>query len=305
MKILITGSDGFIGSELFRYFSEAGHYIFGTVYRREPNENEHRIDFCDTHEISRIPDIEYDCIVNTVGTLEHHMPEKRIFEINAGCTANILNWAEGGRCRHFIQISSIGVYGLRTMGENRTEDATKRYHGRFAIPYMRSKALAEKHIEDSGVPYTILRLPAVLGKMDTFLSPTIISFMERGAFYLYGSKERMVSIIYVRNLGPIINNIINAGPQDDFFNCADFHIPWKEFTGEYGRLLDRKLPEKRKSWLHLLAHPKREDYQLIITYSVFGSHFPTGKLASVIPLEPAFPWQEGVREAVEWHRTGN
>ncbi len=304
-NILITGSDGFIGGELFRYFTEKGHDVFGTVFRREPEANEARIDIREAGELEKIPDREYDCIINTVGTLEHDIPVKKIFEINAGCTKNILEWAGNGRCRHFIQTSSIGVYGYRTMGENRTESGTKRYHGRFAIPYMRSKALAERYIEESGVPCTILRLPAVLGKNDTFLSPTIISFMMRKDFQLYGRKDRKVSILYVKNLGPIIEELIAAGPRNDHFNCADFHMTWNEFTGEYARLLNSEIPVKRRSGLHLLFTANKRDLQLIITYSLFGSHFPTEKLASVISLKPSFPWKEGVREAVEFYRDRN
>jgi nucleoside-diphosphate-sugar epimerase len=93
------------------------------------------------------------------------------------------------------------------LGQNITED-TSRYNGRFAIPYMRTKAKAEQVIEESLIPFTMLRLPAVFGKGDTYVSPVIADFMRKNNFHLYGDGNKLISLMYVKNLGSLIENII-------------------------------------------------------------------------------------------------
>ena len=44
-NILITGTDGFIGSYLKSYFIEKGYDVFGTVFNlRDPHDNEVKVD---------------------------------------------------------------------------------------------------------------------------------------------------------------------------------------------------------------------------------------------------------------------
>ena len=42
MRILITGSDGLIGSALKNYLTEEGHPVWGTVYFKKPENRRTR-----------------------------------------------------------------------------------------------------------------------------------------------------------------------------------------------------------------------------------------------------------------------
>jgi len=162
MKILFFGSDGFIGENLKNYFRENGYEVCGTTFLRNPCENETKIDIRNPQEFEKLSDINFDIVINATGVVDQNSPRKIIFDVNTQGTKNILDWAQKRRCRHFIQISSIAVYGFRVLGVNRRENNTKRYDGKLFLPYGRSKALAENYVEKSSLDYTILRLPAVL-----------------------------------------------------------------------------------------------------------------------------------------------
>ncbi len=298
MDLLITGTDGFIGGYLKDYFISYGHNVVGTVFDREPIGNEVKLDITKTISFQNLPQTRFDAIIHSIGIVDQTAPKKLLFAVNAEGTNNLLSWAKDIDFNHLLYLSSISVYGRRAMGQNRTETKTKRYEGRFSIAYGRSKAKAEKYIEESGLNYTILRLPAVLGAKDTFLSPSIISALKADKFYFAGKKDHLVSTLYIKNLGSILKKILDIGPLNDAFNCTDYHVSWKEFVGEFAKNLDVPLVIKRKSMLSILTHLGDKNYIYMMVNSYFGAHFPSDKLKQLIDFELSFPWQDGVKEAV-------
>ena len=302
IKILITGTDGFIGSYLKNYLENKGFRIYGTVFRRNAKENEYKIDIRSIRSLDELQENNFDVIINTIGIVDQKQSKKLMFDVNYRGTKRLVEWGLTNRCKHFIQISSIAVYGLKTIGENRDEQSTKRYNGVIAIPYMRSKAKAEKYIESSGISYTILRLPAVLGRNDTILSSTIIKRLQNGNFYFSGKKDRLFSILYIKNLGSLIEKVIKAGPKNDFFNCTDFHIKWSTFIQEYTKNLSLSMKYPKKPFFSVLSNLNDKDYLLMVTYSKFGAHFPNEKIKKEFNWNPQFPWQEGVFEAIQSYK---
>ena len=300
MNIMITGTDGFVGDILMKYFEEKGHSVFGTVFVRDAKENEVRFDIRDEKEFKKLPKGKFDVVIHTVGVVSQAAPKKLMFQVNAEGTKRMLAWAKENGGGHFIQISSVSVYGLKTNGQNRSEAKTKRYDGMFAIPYMRSKAKAERYIEESGLGYTILRLPAILGKNDTVVSPAIVPRLQNGSFYFCGKADKLFSTLYVKNLPPIIEKVIEAGPLNDAFNCVDYHVPWREFVGEYAKVLNVEPGNKTASILSVLPRLNDKLWALIMTYSRFGGHYPYEKLKNRLGDYPiAYPLEEGIREAIQ------
>lgn len=298
MKILLTGSDGFIGSEVKDFLLSRDIDVFSTVYNREPGPGEMWLDITRSDYLQKIPDEGFDGVINLTGIVDQKASRKLMKAVNAEGVRHLTEWAAQHGCPHFIQISSIGVYGLKTLGQYRTEKNTKRYNGVIAIPYMRTKARAEVYLETSGVPYTILRLPSVIGYGDTFVSPVIVEKILSGSFFFSGSGKKLVSILYAKNLGQLLLKLLHRGPQNNAFNCSDFHVPWDEFVSEYARLLKRDIPIKKKSLLSLLCNLRDSGGYMLYTFSYFGSHFPSDRLHVLLDYEPPRDWREGVREGV-------
>ncbi len=300
MKMMITGTDGFMGEVLKEYFKEKGFDVFGTVFIRDAEKNEVRFDIRNPEDFKKLPKETFDVIIHTVGVVDQTASKALMFEVNAEGTKRMLSWAKENGCKHFIQLSSVSVYGLKTNGQNRTEAKTKRYEGMLAIPYMRSKAKAEKYIEQSGVDYTILRLPAVLGKNDTYVSPAIIPRLKNGNFYFCGNGDKLFSTLFVKNLPPIMEKVIETGPLNDVFNCADHHMTWREYVGEYAKILNVDPGNKKAPIVSVLPRIKDKKWALIMTFSRFGGHYPSKKLKQRLDAYPVdYSWQQGVQEAIE------
>lgn len=116
MRILITGADGFIGSRLFGYFSGRYHSVYGTVYYTDPAEGMSYLDMLDDRSFANLPEIPFDVCIHAAGTVDQSLPSRKIMEINGGGTKKVLQRLSGTGCGHFIQLSSITVYGKRVVG---------------------------------------------------------------------------------------------------------------------------------------------------------------------------------------------
>ena len=301
-RILITGTDGFIGSELKRYFKENGFQVFGTTFFREPiNEMEVQFDITKKHDFSKLWQNEcFDTIVHTIGIIDQTKPKKDIFAVNALGTKNMCDYAKLNNCKHFIFTSSVTVYGIKTLGEDHSESNVKRRFQRIFPPYGRSKAMAEGYIKESGLKYTILRLPMVLGRNDTFISPSIIPRLLNGTIFTCGKNRKKVSLLYVKNLGPIVEKLIEIGPVNQSFNCICDTIFWDELVKEFAKGLNVEYNPKKKNKYSFLAHSKDRNYQFIATYSAFGAHYTSQSLLCCIDEEiDSNNWKEGIIEAID------
>ena len=301
-KILITGTDGFVGSALKSHFLEAGFQVFGTTFFREPNDDkEVQFNIMEKESLSTLwKNEKFDTIIHTIGIVDQTKPKKLLFAVSAYGTKKICEYAKSINCKHFIFTSSVSVYGLKTLGENHTENNVKRKFQRFFPPYGRSKAMAEKYIEQSGLQYTILRLPMILGQNDTFISPSIIPKLLDGTIFTCGKVEKKVSLLYIKNLGPIIEKLVEIGPLNHSFNCISDSILWDDLIRQFALELKVEYKPKKKHPLSFLNHSNDRSYQLIATFSAFGAHYSCQLLQKYVNKKiPSYDWKEGIKEAIQ------
>jgi nucleoside-diphosphate-sugar epimerase len=183
------------------------------------------------------------------------------------------------------------------MGQNRTEDRTRASLSLNLLPYMLSKAKAERHIRDSGLPFTTLRLPPLLGRGDTYLSPAIVPRLLDGSFFMNGPGERLVSLMVVRNFPPVIRAILEQGPLNGAYNCCDHHVPFRELAAEYARRLNVPFHPRKEPLIKLAVRFHDKAFLLLLTFSRFGAHYPDDKLHARVPHMHAHDWREGVEDA--------
>jgi nucleoside-diphosphate-sugar epimerase len=163
---------------------------------------------------------------------------------------------------------------------------------------MASKARAERVIEASSLGYTFLRLPAVLGRGDSYLSPTIVTALQRGTFFTCGKGLKKVSLMSAANLGEVVHRILLAGPRNRAYQCCDAHLPWRTLVAEYARCLGVDVPDSKRSILSILTHLQDKHHLLLLTFCRFGAHFPDRALHCSVPHRHVHGWREGVAEAV-------
>lgn len=298
LRILITGVDGFVGRRLQAGLTAAGHDVVGTVFR-EPPAGPHEVP-ADITRPERPHGIEgpFDAVVHNAGAVDQRLPGKLLWAINAEGTRHVLGWAHAFGVRHFVQISSTSVLGLRTMGENRHEDTPRAR--RLGVPYQRAKAQGERYVEASGLAHTIIRLPGIVGAGDTFQSEAIAGSMRDGRYFQTGDGRRRYSIIAVDSIPIAVARILAAPPTNTIYNLADAHPTWNDVVDTYAAALGMPRPTTRRSLMALVTAGERKEDQLLGTFSRFGGHYPTDRFeARFGPLDPdGTRWRRAISEAV-------
>lgn len=295
MNILITGTSGFVGNELRKYYMEQGHCVTGTVGRKEPREGEVKLNLADWNTFETLKKRQFDIIIHSAAALEGS-PSKTMHKVNVTGTENMIRLARKVKCAHFIHISSIAIYGLKAIGEKRSEN-TKR--SRVTTPYGRTKSKAEVLMEKSGLDYTILRLPSVIGSDDSYVSPVIKEAIAMEKPFYLNRKDKKISILNISNLPHIMDKVMEKGASKDYYNCIDHMVRWSDFIWEYSRYKGSRPRFREKSFIKSIINCLFDNNKRFTTLiGHLGMHHENGKLIRAYSLEEfPFSWQEAVRDA--------
>ncbi len=292
MKIMITGSSGFIGKALFRHLQDQGHEVYGTTHTKPAGPYRTACDINEKCFGATLPAERFDVVINTIGS--NNLSSQELHNINARGSRKVANWALAHGCQHFIQLSSTAVYGYSSNNEFCAEE-----RGRCLIgnAYMRSKARGERHIEKSGLDYTILRLPGVLGGEENQLTRKLVNGLLAGQLTFSAKKSRMISTISLNNLMLIIDKLIEKGPLGGAFNCSDHTTTWEHLVREYAQVLGVPLDDKHRSLRSRLPEIRKSK---LAGLEYCGAHYPHDKLEAhlgQLPIKES--WQSAVRGAIE------
>jgi nucleoside-diphosphate-sugar epimerase len=145
LRVLVTGSEGFIGQVLCRTFRDAGHEVYGFDRLPSATPNRRQVDLLDHEQVEQafaaIPPC--DAIVHTAAVAhEERLPagQTRV-GINTATTHGLLGGIRD-QDPHFIFLSSVAVYGEAGRHDAVRPDADLRP----STDYGRSKELCEEMI---------------------------------------------------------------------------------------------------------------------------------------------------------------
>jgi NADH dehydrogenase len=160
MKLFITGATGFVGQEVVRQASEAGHRLRLLVRNPEASA---------AKELKKLYDPEISCgdvlkpqslesaligidaAIHLVGIISE-VGEATFENMHFRATQNVVAAARRAAISRFIHMSALGT----------RPDAPSRYH--------QTKWQAEQVVRDSSLPFTIFRPSLIYGPKDQFVN---------------------------------------------------------------------------------------------------------------------------------------
>ncbi len=299
MKILVTGSSGFLGHAIRRYLTNQGYETYGTTRSRPPeDEREFRFDIVKDSCNTVFKNIKFDVIIHTIGLVEDGARFKELKRVNVIGTKKIINYAKQTDCKHFIHLSSVSVYGINTLGQNRNEKTVKMRPHSLVSKYARSKAQAELAILNSGIPFTVLRLPLMIGKGDKMVSSKLVELLYKNHIYYIGKGKNLVSIMPVDNLCVLISILIKKSALNQSLHAPSYHIPLNAFVEKHASLTNLPFQIKRPPIWLLFGKPNNM-MKILLSYSWKGSHFQDSLIRALLPeYKDEISWEEAIKQAL-------
>jgi nucleoside-diphosphate-sugar epimerase len=235
-RTLITGINGYIGSNLGRRLLREGGSVIGCDLESGnigDLKADSRFEFhgADITSAGAMRDVarDVDHVVHCAALVHKRstdLSRENYFRINRTGTINILRALNPVRVKRIVLLSTVSVYGkLRegTVPDEGTEPDPDDHYGE-------SKAAAENDVRaysrDSGVAHTILRLAPVYGTSFLLNIHKRVYLPGEAAFYRIGSGTQRLSLCSVNN----VIDVVAAGASHPSFANETFNV---SDAGEY------------------------------------------------------------------------
>lgn len=212
MRIILTGSTGFVGTNLIKYFKKYNIEII-SVYRNNFES------FLSKHIF-----IKDDIILHLAG-LAHDtnnvLDPKKYYLVNTELTIKLFDVYLNSKASNFIFLSSI-----KAVADESTELIDELYLPTPTTPYGRSKKLAEDYINENGnksnKKYIILRPTMIHGPGNKGNLNSLNNLIKMRIPWLLGSFENKRSLCSIDNLLFILKKLIyNIHIPSGTYNICD------------------------------------------------------------------------------------
>jgi len=257
MHIILTGATGLLGSHLARVLVARGDAVTAIVRPTSRTESLRQLDVkCFPIPLDQVDRLtgamcNADVVVHAAARVHTTGPWSDYYHVTVTGTRNVLAAAGAAGIRHFVHISSVGVYGWpRPDGRPFVETDGYGRLNRWNY-YSRAKLLAEQLVCQSSVPFTILRPTLVSGPGDTAMLGRIVAALHARRLKLIGDGTNRLSLIFVTDVANAIAAAIHQ-PQarGEIFNVAadDLCLTQQEFIQQLCQLTGAPLPAARISY---------------------------------------------------------
>lgn len=241
-KILISGSSGFVGTNLCDAF-QRDFELFGldiTTNGKLPDER-----LFDWNNLSQLS--EFDVMIHLAGKAHDTSDtsaEQEYFDVNLGLTQKIFDHFLNSSATKFIFFSSVKAVA-DSVDVILTEDALPNPK----TAYGRSKLAAEKYIRSKVLPADksvyILRPCMIHGPGNKGNLNLLYNVVKKGIPWPLGAFENLRSFICIDNVAFIIKNIIVPNIASGIYNLADDD---PVSTNTLIHLIARSTGKKAKTW---------------------------------------------------------
>lgn len=224
-KILVTGSNGIIGTRLCERLLELNYEVIGidntkTFYKEEVNKITKNINLLNEKQLYEFKLKNIDLIIHLAA--HSHVNQIKNLEIaneNVVMTKNILKFMKINNINKIIFSSSREVYGNVKIATKENEINFNNNQNLYGI----SKIECEKIIKESNIKYIIFRITNTYGMYDISdrIIPTFIdNAINDKDLILYGVNKKL-EFIYIDD---VISTIIKSIEQFDKRNNNVFNL---------------------------------------------------------------------------------
>jgi nucleoside-diphosphate-sugar epimerase len=215
MKILLTGSNGFLGQRILSSINN-GLNIVSTLNRSNSNYN---FDISVESPIFTNP---FDLVIHNAGKA-HFIPKNDLenqlfFDTNVKGTINLLSGLSTLQPpKQVIFISSVSVYGL-SCGENINELTPLKANDAYGISKIMAEEIIEKWCKERNVICTIFRLPLIVGNNPPGNLGAMIKGIKNNYYFNVAGGNAQKSMVLATDVANLISKVVNIA---GIYNLTD------------------------------------------------------------------------------------
>lgn len=237
-KILLTGSSGFVGSNLFDALHQ-DFELFGLDITKNGKLPENRVYGWDV--LSDLPAV--DVIIHLAGKAHdttNTAEEKEYFEVNLNLTQKIFDYFLQSKAKKFIFFSTVKAVADSVEGILNEETTPNP-----KTAYGKSKLAAEQYINRQPIPddklVYILRPCMIHGPGNKGNLNLLYSIVKKGIPWPLGAFQNLRSFTSVENLSYIVVKLIKGQIASGVYQIGDDEpISTNELINLIAKALDRK-----------------------------------------------------------------
>jgi nucleoside-diphosphate-sugar epimerase len=241
MKVLLTGSNGFLGKII------KDHFLLGKIITVGRNNTNIICDF----SISTPSLIPVDLVIH-VGGKAHSVPKtladkQAFFDVNVRGTSNLLKGIENsGIPKSFVFISSVSVYGKEN-GDLIKENDTLLAKDPYGLSKIEAENLVLNWCDKYNVICTILRLPLIAGPNPPGNLGAMIKGIQKGYYFNIAGGQGKKSMVLAED---VVKNILKISEIGGIYNLTDgYHPSFSELSSYIAIQLCKGKPMNIPIWL--------------------------------------------------------
>lgn len=332
-RIIITGANGFVGSNLTKYLSQDPSLeVYAMVRPNAPvnflkdfqykdDSKEKWFEIVEGNLLDEDSLVEAfedkEIVIHLAGFVSDWGDKKRYFQINVEGTKKVLRAARIVKTSRVLYLSSLTVHGLggHTYENEETPYAKKNY------AYGESKKIGEELVREwiannPEADGAIIRPGFIIyGRYDKSSFIQALDVITSGIFAFINRGKRLVSYVYVENLCYGIKQLIQAKDIGGEYNILDGNMTWKEWIAKWEQAVGRKVTKISVPYaflvpvtaamvgfyklLRIKKSPPLNFYRINVMRKDLA--FTNTKIKTEIGYNPPIEMNEGINRTLEFY----
>lgn len=327
MKILVTGTTGFLGNRFCEQLNHSDYDIIATgrntragIKLQSPNIKFIAGDLTDNafaQQVARDCEAIVHCAaLSTIWSSYNQFHQANVVVVN-----NLLSAAKKYKIPRFIHISTPSVYVGSPIKEGITENT--KLPRKFANDYIKTKKMSEDLLLDAakqGLLQTIILRPqGIFGPNDSSIIPRLLNANDHGGIPLIKGGQHKIDVTYIDNVCHAMKLSLHSRDTNDanIYNITNgeptcfLEILQKIFTSIQHPLNCKPRPywllklvahlyEKTYKFLHVKNEPPLTNYTLSIMSE--SRTLDISAAQEKLGYKPIVTLDEGISRYAQWYR---
>ncbi len=322
-NILVTGANGFIGSNLVKRLLSEGKTVRSLVRKTSDlsflDALNTEIVYGDVNDIKSLETAMkgVELVFHIAGLAADWGPYEIFDKVNFQGTKHVAQTASQTGVKKMVYISTVAFHGFGKI--NMTEESPV---AKNLIPYAETKYKAEKWLWDfqkqTDMKITAVRPGNVYGVNDRTFMLKYLEAMQTGKFMEVNKGRSKTCPVFIDNLIDIITLVSRESKAEGqaFIATDGLDIDWHTFNGKLADALGIKLP--KASVPYGVAYPVAKIYYgihktlgiksepFLTPYRINNGgkdyHFSIRKLQQFFDYQPQTGLDEAVEKTIAWYK---